>query len=230
MNQSNTYLYNKKTMEIQSASIRTAINRIQQEYSNVSGDLLLQATSRALNRSASTGRTLSNAEIRRKYAISASVLQNVIKNTNSTSRNLEASIRASGAPLSWNYFQAKQEQSQGTTSFNRRGVASSRLNRKARSNAKKGVSATILKGQSVNLPTAFIQVANGGLTVFARGRNKGGGDGFEFSKPRLPIGNITTLSVPMMFANHDVLDIVSKRTVEVLNQRITHELNWLLSK
>lgn len=218
-------------MEIQSASIRTAINRISETYSNVSGDILRQATSRALNRSASSGRTLSNAEIRRKYAISASVLQNVIKNTNSTSRNLEASIRASGAPLSWNYFGAKQERAQGTTSFNRRGVASSRLNRRSRSNAKRGVTAKILKSEGeVNLPTAFIQVANGGITVFARGRNKGGGEGFEFSKPRLPIGNITTLSVPMMFANEDVLNVTTKKVIEVLDKRITVELNYLLSK
>lgn len=217
-------------MEINSASIRTAMNRISETYSNVSGDVLRQATSRALNRSASSGRTLSNAEIRRKYAISASVLQNIIKNTNSTSRNLEASIRASGAPLSWNYFGAKQEQAQGTTSFNRRGVASSRLNRKSKSNAKRGVTATIMKGKSVNLPTAFIQVANGGLTVFARGRNKGNGEGFEFSKPRLPIGSITTLSVPMMFGNTDVIEPVTKRVIEVLNQRITHEINYLLNK
>lgn len=207
------------------------MNRISETYSNISGDILRQATSRALNRSASSGRTLSNAEIRRKYAISASVLQNVIKNTNSTSRNLEASIRASGAPLSWNYFGAKQEQAQGTTSFNRRGIASSRLNRRSRSNVKRGVTAKILKsGGEVNLPTAFIQVANGGITVFARGRNKGGGEGFEFSKPRLPIGNITTLSVPMMFANEDVLNVTTKKVIEVLDLRITHELNYLLSK
>ena len=218
-------------MEINSASIRTAMNRIAETYSNVSGDVLRQATSRALNRSASSGRTLSNAEIRRKYAISASVLQNIIKNTNSTSRNLEASIRASGAPLSWNYFGAKQERAQGTTSFNRRGVASSRLNRRSRSNAKRGVTAKILKSEGeVNLPTAFIQVANGGITVFARGRNKGGGEGFEFSKPRLPIGNITTLSVPMMFANEDVLNVTTKKIIEVLDKRITVELNYLLSK
>lgn len=218
-------------MEINQSSIRTAINQISQTYSNVSGDVLKQATSRALNRSASSGRTLSNSEIRRKYAISASVLQNIIKNTNSTSRNLEASIRASGAPLSWNYFGAKQEQASGTTSFNRRGVVSSRLNRRARTNAKRGVTAKILKsGGNVNLPTAFIQVANGGITVFARGVNKGGGEGFEFGKARLPIGKITTLSVPMMFGNTDVIEPVSKRVVQVLNERISHEINWLLSK
>jgi hypothetical protein len=217
-------------MEIQNRSIQEAMRRISETYSNVSGDVLRQATSRALNRSASSGRTLSNSEIRRKYAISASMLQNVIKNTNSTSRNLEASIRASGAPLSWNYFGAKQEQPSGTTSFNRRGVASSRLNRRARSNAVKGVSATILKGKSVNLPTAFIQVANGGLTVFARGRNKGSGEGFEFSKPRLPIGNITTLSVPMMFANKNILDATTKKVIEVLDDRITRELYYILNR
>ena len=217
-------------MEIDSASIRTAMNRISETYSNVSGDILRQATSRALNRSASTGRTLSNAEIRRKYAISASVLQNVIRNTNSTARNLEASIRTSGAPLSWNYFGAKQQTSAGTTSFNRRGVASSRLNRRSRTNAVKGVSATIKKGETVNLPTAFIQVAKGGITVFARGRNLGGGQGFEFSKKRLPIGNITTLSVPMMFANEDTIKPTTAKIIEVLDKRITVELNYLLNK
>ena len=206
------------------------MNRISETYSNVSGDILRQATSRALNRSASSGRTLSNAEIRRKYAISASVLQNVIKNTNSTSRNLEASIKASGAPLSWNYFGAKQQTSAGTTSFNRRGVASSRLNRRARTNAVKGVSATIKKGETVNLPTAFIQVANGGITVFARGKNLGGGQGFEFGKKRLPIGKITTLSVPMMFANEDTIKPTTAKIIEVLDKRITVELNYLLNK
>lgn len=230
-------------MEISSASVRTALNQISEQYGNISGDLLKQATSRALNRSASSGITLSNAEIRRKYAISASVLQNVIRNTNSTANNLEASIRASGAPLSWNYFGAKQEKfsqfavgggtktMDGHTSFSRRGIGVSRLVRRADKNAKKGVTAKILKsGGEVNLPTAFIQMANGGLTVFARGRNKGSGEGFEFAKERLPIGNITTLSVPMMFANSDVMDTTTKRIVEVLNQRITHEINYLLNR
>ena len=217
-------------MEIQSRSIQQAIKKITDTYSNVSGDMLRQATSRALNRSASTGKTHSNAEIRRKYAISASVLQNLIKTTASTSRNLEASIRTSGAPLSWNYFGAKQERPSGTTSFNRKGVVSSRLNRKARSNAKKGVTATITKGKTVNLPTAFIQVANGGITVFARGRNIGGGDGFEFSKQRLPIGKITTLSVPMMFANENILPSTENKVIETIDKRMTHEINYLLSK
>jgi len=105
-------------MEISSNSIRNAINKINETYSNVSGDVLRQATARALTRSASSGRTMSNAEIRRKYAISASVLQNLIKHTNATASNLQASIKTSGAPLSWNYFGAKQEQATGTTSFN----------------------------------------------------------------------------------------------------------------
>jgi len=51
------------------------MNRISETYSNISGDILKQATSRALNRSASSGRTLSNAEIRRKYAINISRLR-----------------------------------------------------------------------------------------------------------------------------------------------------------
>lgn len=218
-------------IEINNTSIRTAINRIQSEYSHISGDLLKKATSRALNRAASSGRTESSKQIRQKYTIGAAKINNEIKTNNSNYRNLEASIRAKGSPLSLSNFGAKQEQARGTTSFNRSGRASSRLNRRARTNAVRGVSFKVLKsGKEKNLPTAFIQVANGGITVFARGRNLGGGQGFEFAKPRLPIGKITTLSVPMMFANDAVMPSIQSKTVDVLNDRITHEINYLLRR
>lgn len=217
-------------IEINNTSIRTAINRIQSEYSHISGDLLKKATSRALNRAASSGRTESSKQIRQKYTIGAAKINNEIKTNNSNYRNLEASIRAKGSPLSLSNFGAKQEQARGTTSFNRSGRASSRLNRRARTNAVRGVTATIQKGKTINLPTAFIQVANGGITVFARGRNLGGGQGFEFAKPRLPIGKITTLSVPMMFANDSVMPSIQSKTVDVLNDRITREINYLLRR
>jgi hypothetical protein len=183
-----------------------------------------------LNRAASSGRTESSKQIRQKYSIGAAKINNEIKTNNSNYRNLEASIRAKGSPLSLSNFGAKQEQARGTTSFNRSGRASSRLNRRARTNAVRGVTATIQKGKTINLPTAFIQVANGGITVFARGRNLGGGQGFEFAKPRLPIGKITTLSVPMMFANDGVMPSIQSKTVDVLNDRITHEINYLLRR
>ena len=225
------YIYKKSIiMEISSASIRSALNHIEQEYKHISGEMLKQATSRALNRSASSGRTESSKQIRQKYTLPASKINNIMMITKSTQRNLEASIRASGAPLSWNNFGAKQQTALGTTSFNRKGMASSRLNRKARTNAKRGVTATIIKGKTVNLPTAFIQLANGGITVFARGKNKGNAQGFEFMKKRLPIGNITTLSVPMMFGDNNVMQGTSRRVIEVLNERISHEINYLLSK
>ena len=229
-------------MEISSKSIQAALNKIEEQYKNISGDLLKQATSRALNRSASSGRTESSKQIRDKYTIGASQINNKIKSANSTPRKLEASIRASGAPLSWNKFGATQTKfsqfavgggsktMDGFTSFGKKGNALSRLGRKSDKKYGTGVTATIIKGQTVNLPTAFIQVANGGITVFARGKYIGSGQGFEFLKTRLPIGNITTLSVPMMFGDSNVIGGTSKRVIEVLEQRISHEINYLLTK
>lgn len=214
---------------INDRSIREAINDIERAYSHISGDILKKATSRALNRAASSGRTEASKQIRGKYNIASNKMNSAIKTNNSSANKLEASIRAKGDPLSLTNFGAKQETAQGITSFNRRGVASSRLNRRARTNANKGVTATIQKGKTINLPTAFIQIANGGITVFARGKNKGSGQGFEFGKARLPIGKITTLSVPMMFANDDVMGEVTKRTIDVLNTRIIHEINRSIS-
>lgn len=217
-------------LEFDSKSIQEAIAKIKRENSHISGDVLNQAISRALNRTASMSRTETNKQIRQKYNISAARINNELKVSNSSRNKLEAAIRASGLPLSWNNFQAKQVGEKSSTSFNRRGVASSRLNRKSRSNAVKGVTAIVKKGQTVNLPTAFIQVANGGITVFARGKYKGAGQGIEFGKERLPIAKITTTSIPLMFASDDVMTPTINKSESILSERITHELNWLLSR
>lgn len=217
-------------VEINPASIQDAIAKIKREYSHISGDKLNKAISNALNRAASQSRTAVNAEIRKVYNISAAKINNEIKVRYSTARTLESRVVASGSPLSLNNFQAKQIGSKVTTSFNRRGVASSRLNRKSRSNAAKGVSAIIKKGETINLPTAFIQVANGGVTVFARGKAKGKGEGFEFGKERMPIGKITTTSIPLMFANKDVIAPVGRAAEDFFVKRIDHEISWLMSR
>jgi hypothetical protein len=214
---------------IDNSSVRASIERIQREYSYLSESAINTAISRALNRTVSQGRTATNRDIRKTYNVSASRINNEIKTRNSSTTNLEAMVVASGAPLSMNNFQAKEDKPKGTTSFNRKGVASSRLNRRAKSNAVKGVTMTIRKGKTMNLPTAFIQLSNGGITVFARGVYKGTSEGFEFGKARLPIGKITTLSIPMMMANDTVLKPVSRELEEVFDRRITHEVGRLLS-
>lgn len=211
-----------------SRSITKAINQIREQYSHISGDKLNTAISRALNRAASSGRTEANKNIRIRYNISAARLNSELKTRNANSRTLTAMIIASGSPLSLTNFQAKQVGDRGTTSFDRKGIASSRLNRKTRTKAIKGVSMMIKKGQTVNIPTAFIQTANGGITVFARGHYNGSGNGFEFAKERLPIAKLTTTSIPLMFSNNDVMPVTQNKTEEILVDRITHEINWLM--
>lgn len=217
-------------IEIDNLSIKKAIDKIKREYSHLSEENLNTAISRALNHTAGKGKTEANQNIRAKYNISTANVNKSITVRRSSRRQLTAKILSSGAPLSWNNFQAKQIGDKATTLFDRKGRASSRLNRKSRTKAAKGVTATIKKGQTVNLPTAFIQVANGGITVFARAIPKGKSEGLEFTKERLPIAKITTTSVPMMFISNDVMNPTINKTNDVLEDRIEHEIKWLLSK
>ncbi len=217
-------------VQIDNASIKKSIDKIKKEYSHLSDENLNTAISRALNHTASKGKTEANQNIRAKYNISTNTVNQSLTVRRASRRQLTAKITAIGAPLSWNNFQAKQIGDRATTSFDRKGRASSRLNRKSRTKAAKGVTATIKKGQTVNLPTAFIQVANGGITIFARAVPKGKSEGLEFTKERLPIAKITTTSIPMMFISNDVMTPTITKTDNILEDRIIHEINWLLSK
>lgn len=217
-------------IEFESKSIQKAIADIKKQYGELSPDKLNTAISRALNHTAAKGRTEASQNIRKSYNIAAARINNEITIRRASGRTLTAYIRAKGSPLSLNTFQAKQVGSRGTTTFDRKGVASSRLNRKSRNNAAKGVTAVIKKGQTINLPTAFIQTANGGITVFARGKYKSKGEGFEFGNERLPIGKITSTSIPLMFANDSVMTPTIRKTEDVLQDRILHEIKFILSK
>ena len=217
-------------VQIDNTSVKKAIDKIKREYAHLSDENLNTAISRALNHTASKGKTEANQNIRAKYNISTNTVNQSLTVRRAAKNKLTARITAVGAPLSWNNFQAKQVGDKSTTSFDRKGRASSRLNRKSRTKAIKGVTATIKKGQTVNLPTAFIQVANGGITVFARAVPKGKSEGLEFTKERLPIAKITTTSIPMMFISNDVMQPTITKTDNILEDRIVHEINWLLSK
>ena len=217
-------------IQIDNASIKKSIDKIKREYGHLSDENLNTAISRALNHTASKGKTESSQNIRAKYNLSTNKVNQSLTVRRASKQQLTAKITAIGAPISWNNFQAKQIGDRATTSFDRKGRASSRLNRKSRSKAAKGVTAIIKKGQTVNLPTAFIQVANGGITVFARAVPKGKSEGLEFTKERLPIAKITSTSVPMMFISDNVMKPTINKTDSILEDRIVHEINWLLSK
>lgn len=210
---------------IESKSITAAIEKIRKENSKISGDVLNKAMSRTLNRSAQQARTEANRNIRQKYNISASRVNKEFTIRNSNDKTLTAILTAKGSPMSLTQFQAKQVGERGTTSFDRKGVASSRLNRKSRSKAVKGVSAVIRKGQTINLPFAFIQAANGGLTVFARGAYNGD---FKPGKERLPIAKMTTAAIPLMFGASEVMKPTLNYSEKIFSDRFEHELTQLL--
>lgn len=217
-------------IEIDNRSVQESIRRVQREYANVSGLNLKQAISRALNRTASQSRTEANKNIRQTYRISASQINSSLVVRNSSRTNLTAKIIASGKPISLTSFGAKQESATTTVKFDRKGNLS-RVTRKTRKrNPASGVSFEIKKGNVERLPTAFIQTANGGTTVFARGEYNSPGQGFSFGKARLPIAKMTTISLPLMFANNDVINPTQSKALDVFNQRITHEITWLMSR
>jgi hypothetical protein len=217
-------------IEIDNSSIQDAIRRIQRQYSNISGPVLHKAISNALNRAATQSRTAANKEIRKTYNISASALNNQMKVRYSQTRTLTARVVASGSPLSLTNFGASQTKGQDTVKFDKKGNLS-RVTRKTRKrNPVSGVSFEIKKGNKEILPTAFIQTANGGTTVFARGSYKGSGEGFEFAKERLPIAKMTTISIPLMFANNEVMTPTGRQAEDFFSARIEHEINWLLQR
>lgn len=215
-------------VEIDNSSIQDAIKRIQRQYSNISGPVLQQAISRALNRTASQSRTEANRNIRQTYRIGATQVNQGLNIRNSSRTSLTAKIIASGRPISLTAFGAKQESATTTVKFDRKGNLS-RVTRKTRKrNPASGVSFEIKKGNPERLPTAFIQTANGGTTVFARGTY--GSPEFNFGKQRLPIAKLTTVSLPLMFANNEVITPTENKALDILNSRITHEINWLLQR
>lgn len=216
-------------IEIDTRSIQDAIKKIQENYSQMSEAHLHKAISNALNRSAQQARTAAGREIRNVYNISATQVNKELKVRYSQPRTLTARVVASGSPLSLTNFSPKQELATETVKFDRQGRVT-RTTRKTRKAPKSGVSFEVKKGNRETLPTAFIQTANGGTTIFARGVYKGEGDGFEFGKARLPIAKMTTTSIPLMFANDDVMIPAGRHAEDFFIKRVDHEINFIMSK
>jgi len=228
-------------IEITNGSIQHAIKQVRENYNQISDAVLDKAISNALNRTAQQSKTAAGREIRKIYNVSASTVNKDMKVRYSQPRTLEARVISSGNPISLHNFGAKQEifssisgtevtRSFGYTSFDRKGNASSRITRKKPRNPKSGVSFEVKKGNPQNLPTAFIQNANGGTTVFARGTYKAAGEGFSFAKERLPIAKMTSSSIPLMFADDEVMNPTVSNALELFSNRIDHEINYALSK
>lgn len=216
-------------IEIDNRSIQAAIAEIKRNYEHISDANLHKAISNALNRAATQSRTASGREIRKIYNISAANVNKQIKVRYSQPRTLTARVIASGSPLSLTLFGARQEKASETVKFDKKGniTRKSRTTRKA---PKSGVSFEVKRGNREILPTAFIQSANGGTVVFARGTYKGQAEGFEFKKERLPISKMTTTSIPLMFGGDDVMQPLGRQTLDFFNKRIEHEINFIISK
>lgn len=208
--------------------MRSTINRLRPIHAAMTSRQFNTGISRALNRTATMGRTDVTREVRERYTIRARDVRASINIVRARPVQMTAKVISKGKPLPLIGMDPRQ--------------------------TKRGVSVNIL-GQRVVINRAFIQTMRSGHRgVFARGSyTKGGKTHFEFrkkrgqaqygkvfrkikgnnvpiDKPDLPISELYTLSVPAALAQHNIDKRVEGKMRVNFEKRLVHELNYIASK
>ncbi len=200
-------------------NINIQVKGVKEALEKINPKTVRNATIRALDRAAASGKTEASKQIRQEYEIKKVDLDKHLKvervYRNTSAAWLFASISAvssffkSRIPL----IQFKVKQS-GTKIVRTKGHSTS-LTKGTRSRIapvqvqiRKGVGWKIIKGAFVT------QMKSGHIGVFQR---KGG--------KRLPIKELTSIGVPLMFGNKRVLDKTKNRVIEQFDKNFTHELD-----
>ena len=165
---------------------------------------------RALRKTTAQAKTETRKAIKDEYKISSRVIGKSITTKTVPSTPPHAEISVQGGPLPMYALNAKQQ--------------------------KAGVRVKI-KGRTIVVPHAFIATMRSGHTgVFARGSYKGAVDptgtfgNFTFGKPRLPVGELRTFSLPQGFGSKTVMTRVILKFQAKYPQVLFHEVEWELSK
>lgn len=213
-------------------SVKETIEKLRKEFSNVSEDKLAIALYRALNHTARKGKTEASKQIRNVFNASAAAINDRLSLKYAYKTHLAAEIVASGKPIPLKNFDAKaaNANAKGVTKFNKKGVASTRLQRVSKKQSGWGaVRFSIYKGKEERLPGAFINNFRGNVHVMARGIYSKG-KGFQFQEPRLPIGILTGISVPLMFSRGKVQEPFRAVVERDFEDRCRHELERLIQQ
>ena len=194
------------------------INRVKLNFANLVGGIEEKATVRALNRAGDQSMTAASREIRRVYNLRAAAARAQIKVRDRASHgHLYFTIRIFSKRIPLIEFAARQ--------------------------TRRGVTVAVKKGNRKLIPRAFIATTKSGHRgVFARIEGKQRADapfrfgkgsgrrGREWGKPDLPIGELTTLSVPAMFLERTVRSAVARVAMDSFARNFEQQLKFLTSK
>ena len=169
-----------------------------------------KATASAMKRMTDMVKTEASTVIRGEYAIKKSDLDPFMRVRLPQWNNLSSTITVTGKPISLMYFNAKQLTAQNRVISRTQGKQLKRASR-----MKQGVTYQILKGQSKNLPNAFIQydLRLQRLMVFYR---KG--------KGRNSIRTVNMVTIASLFANTKTTDAIHSKINSNWARIFKHEI------
>lgn len=170
-----------------------------------------QAAASAMKRMTAMVKTEASSVIREEYAIKKSELDPFMKIRPPQWNNLTSNITVTGKPISLMYFAAKQLTAQNRVISQRQGKQLKRASR----TLQQGVTYQILKGQTNNLPHAFIQYDSRlkRLMVFYR---KG--------KGRNTIRSVNVVTIASLFANQKTMAAIHTKINDNWQRIFKHEL------
>ena len=210
--------------------IKEANKRLQDAFKDLSGPECGQAIARAINYTLTKGRTTVKRNVKSQYDIKEADFVSALTVWKANKNYLQGYINASAKPISLSHFnptfQFTQAGKAQQISLKRSKKEVSKKQIKIKSVTQSGVSFSIQKGQTKNLPFAFL--IRGGDTakpVFASGGYSG--NKFLTSKERLPITKLVTTSV---FGGTQNDTVQKSNTVDMTadyEKRLLHEINFL---
>lgn len=160
---------------------------------------------RAVNRAANAAKVQIAKEVNSKYQISSAKVRSTLDIKKANRGNLVAEVKSEGKNIGLYKFKVSPKTKV------RRGKS-----KVYRASVKKEGGYKELSGK----PKPFVaEMKNSHMGVFVR---KG--------RSRLSIKELYGPSVPQMIKNEEIMDSIEKRTSEVLNKRIDHEISYLLSQ
>jgi hypothetical protein len=202
-------------------SVENAVSDIRKKFSKVNENQVNKAISLAINRSITSARTVAVREILKQYNIDKKFLKtkigdkenryNAIRVWRSTGKDQTGKILAYGRSIPLVAFPFDVNE--------------------------KGITVSIKKGQTKQVPGAFMaQMKSGHLSIFARGKYKK--SQFEWRNqrlrpyplPDLPITQLMTTSVRKAIMQPVVISAMKTRVEETFPKRFNHELSRLLAQ
>lgn len=170
-----------------------------------------KATASALKRMTQMVRTEASTVIRKDYAIKKADLDPFMKVRLPQWNNLSSTITVTGKPISLMYFNAKQLTAQNRVITRNSGKQMKRASR----TLAQGVTYQILKGQTKNLPSAFIQYDSRlrRLVVY-----------YRKSAARNSIRSVNVVTIASLFANRKTMTAVHNKINDNWHKIFKHEL------